>query len=129
MVNLHITMHFSEYLTVTPEKLYLELQKQASTNINIASMMNTWTTQAGYPVVTIARQSNVTYLISQERFLLQNRNHNDSSLWEIPLSYALPNDGFTNINERFTLQKNERSKLVQMTTDTEWTIFNVQQTG
>lgn len=91
--------------------------------------MNTWTTQAGYPVVTVERQSNVTYLISQERFLLKNRNHSDATMWEIPLSYASPSDAFTNTNVRFTLQKNEKTKQVQMTTDTAWKIFNVQQTG
>lgn len=119
----------SEFSTVTPEKLYFALQAQAGTTINIASIMNTWTTQAGYPVVTIERQSNVTYLVSQERFLLKSRNHTDNTLWEIPLNYASPNESFTSTNVRFTLERTERSKIVQMQTDTPWKIFNIQQTG
>lgn len=105
------------------------MQAQAGTTVNIASLLNTWTTQAGYPVVTIERQSNVTYLVSQQRFLLKSSNHNDTTLWEIPLNYASPNESFTSTNGRFTLERTERSKIVQMQTDTPWKIFNIQQTG
>lgn len=131
--NLHFAFNVyrfhSEFSTTTPEKFYFALQAQAGTTMNIASLMNTWTNQSGYPVVTIERQSNVTYLVSQQRFLLKTRIHTDATLWEIPLNYASPNESFTSTNARFMLERTERSKIVQMQTDTPWKIFNIQQTG
>lgn len=93
--------------------------------------METWTTQPGYPVVTVERTGSLTYTISQRRFLLKNKDHTDATMWEIPLNYASPSqlESFATTTSRESLTKTQRTKQITVETDTEWKIFNVQQTG
>ncbi|KAF7687342.1 leucyl-cystinyl aminopeptidase [Silurus meridionalis] len=60
---------------------------QFSKSIDVAQMMNTWTVQKGFPLVTV----NITgkqVQITQERFLFNAGNITDhSELWQIPLTY------------------------------------------
>lgn len=105
----------------------------APPNINIETILNTWTTQAGYPVVTVERQADKKKLIiSQQRFLLKTKEHNDTSLWEIPLNYASPlesDHNFTSTQHLFIMPRNQKSFEVVLRNATDWIIFNVQQTG
>lgn len=91
--------------------------------------MDTWTTQAGFPLVTVERLNNVTYRISQRRFLWKTPNHSDNTMWNIPLSYASPVESSLNTNTKFFLLNTERTKDVTIELYSEWKIFNVQQTG
>lgn len=120
----------SEYKSVVPSDLYTALQLQAG-NLDIANIMETWTTQPGYPVVTVERTGSLTYTITQQRFLLKNKSHTDATMWEIPLNYASssPLEGFSATAATETLTKTQKTKQITLETDTEWKIFNVQQTG
>ena len=94
--------------------------------------MNTWTTQAGYPLVTVERQADKkTLIINQKRFILKNKNHNDATKWEIPLNYASPlnNNNFESTKHLFILNRNQNNIKVELQEETEWIVFNVQQTG
>lgn len=93
--------------------------------------MEPWTTQPGYPVVTVERTGNFTYNVGQKRFLLKNMDHNDMTMWDIPLNYASSSqlENFASTATRETLTKTQRSKQITVETNTEWKIFNVQQTG
>jgi len=51
---------------------------------NIVEMMNTWTSQAGYPVVH-ASLSDTTVTLSQEQFFIGNRS-DTGARWPIPLN-------------------------------------------
>ncbi|KAL4228484.1 Endoplasmic reticulum aminopeptidase 1 [Mactra antiquata] len=65
-----------------------------TSDVNVRSLMRTWTEQMGYPVITLTRSgSKVT--IKQERFLLykpKDRKETFQSpfgyLWEVPFSYT-----------------------------------------
>jgi aminopeptidase N len=49
-------------------------------DVNITRVMDTWTRQMGYPVVTATREPNGTITLKQERFLFdQDANITDSS--------------------------------------------------
>lgn len=93
--------------------------------------MSTWTTQAGYPVVIVERKEDgKNLLISQRRFLLRDRSHNDSSKWEIHLNYALStNRNFENTRPSFVMTRVQDSIQLQLPEEVDWAIFNVQQTG
>lgn len=118
-----------------PEKLYSALQKQTGDNFNIATILDTWTTQSGYPVVTVDVQADrKTLHIHQKRFLLQNKNHNDDTQWEIPLNYATQadNSNFNSTHPLFILSRKSGSNsvlTVELKYEVEWIVFNVQQTG
>uniref|UniRef100_A0A0P4WBK7 Aminopeptidase n=1 Tax=Scylla olivacea TaxID=85551 RepID=A0A0P4WBK7_SCYOL len=60
---------------------------------DVGAIMNTWTQQMGYPVVTVKRAAPDTLVFSQQRFLLDpsaQYNPDDSPFrykWDVPVSY------------------------------------------
>lgn len=49
----------------------------------VKQLMDTWTLQMGYPVLTVTKKSGNTYTVSQERFLY-DRNANLTSKYKSP---------------------------------------------
>lgn len=122
----------SAFRTTTPEKLYSVLRRFADDKIDVSAMMDSWTRQSGYPLVTVnvhADRRNVS--ISQKRFFLKDKG-NSTTKWDIPLNWATAwdNANFTRTNPQFILSKSADKPLeLQLINKTEWIIFNVQQTG
>ncbi|KAM6931008.1 leucyl-cystinyl aminopeptidase [Xenentodon cancila] len=55
---------------------------------NVSEMMSSWTTQKGFPLVTVSRKGDLVTL-TQEHFLLTSDNGtHTSSLWNIPVTYV-----------------------------------------
>ncbi|KAJ6634675.1 Phosphatidylinositol 3-kinase catalytic subunit type 3 [Pseudolycoriella hygida] len=115
----------------TPEKLYSAFQRYAGDTISIATFLSTWSTQAGYPLVVVERKGDgKNLLISQRRFVLRDRTHNDSTKWELHLNYALStNRNFENTRPSFVMSRVQESIQLQLQEEVDWAIFNVQQTG
>lgn len=66
-------------------------QKSRDKSIDVAKVMDTWTRQMGFPVVTVHRNSN-KFRITQNRYLIGQTKFGGAEspynyLWEIPLSY------------------------------------------
>ena len=105
-----------EYQNAVTQDLWTELTS-VSTNLNITKIMDTWTRQMGFPLITVDRVKSTHYKISQSRYLL------DPSLdgkgpgsqfgykWEVPITWISnqepekvnqkwlsPNDGFIEIS-------------------------------
>uniref|UniRef100_A0A8B9HUF8 Aminopeptidase n=1 Tax=Astyanax mexicanus TaxID=7994 RepID=A0A8B9HUF8_ASTMX len=83
-----------EYLTnyrggnTENEDLWSSLSQVSKQSINVSQMMNTWTVQKGFPLVTVNRAGKQVKL-TQEHFLLNAENATDRShLWHIPLTYV-----------------------------------------
>ncbi|PSN54388.1 Aminopeptidase N [Blattella germanica] len=100
------------YQSSTQNDLWESLTRQGhednalDTNVTVKEIMDTWTLQTGFPVVTVTRDyEEGTMHISQERFLLRRKTDNGSSLmqnagttpapgtqgsglWWIPLTYT-----------------------------------------
>lgn len=55
-------------------------------NIDIKTVMDTWISKPGYPVVTVERRD-ADLIITQERYLLPSKNMSDDSKWIIPITY------------------------------------------
>ncbi|XP_065673410.1 aminopeptidase A-like isoform X2 [Hydra vulgaris] len=78
-----------------------DLWKQLSlvSGKDIKSVMDTWTLQLGFPVVSIDRIDNETVIVSQERFsldILKKDKHNQLDyLWKVPLIYRIKGNTFT----------------------------------
>lgn len=69
-------------------------------------------------------------LISQRRFLLRDRNHYDSTKWELHLNYALSTSrNFDNTRPSFVMSRVQESIQLELQEEVDWAIFNVQQTG
>ena len=48
--------------------LLLSLQVSSSSSVSVSDMMDTWTKQMGYPVITISASNNQRATVSQRRF-------------------------------------------------------------
>ena len=78
------------------EDLWSAFSKHNNQSLQVKTVMDTWTKQMGFPLITITRKENTIYA-SQSRFLLtgtMNNNTVDNDIvspfdykWYVPLSY------------------------------------------
>lgn len=62
------------------------LKKTLPKDMDIAKIMNTWTSKPGFPVVNVKRRG-ADLIITQERYLLPSKNVSDNSKFIIPITY------------------------------------------
>lgn len=92
--------------------------------------MSSWVLQPGFPVLNVNVASDRKHIeITQKRFLRNNPNHQDKTLWNIPLTYATDKE-----NSDFSFTKpmamlSNGSLQVDLKEPIDWIIFNVQQSG
>lgn len=79
--------------TTRPENLFDAFNAYA--DASVGDFMEPWTNQSGYPLVTVTG-SNDGYSITQQRFLLNNMDHDDKTLWPLPITFATKEADFTN---------------------------------
>ncbi|XP_015519764.2 aminopeptidase N [Neodiprion lecontei] len=129
------------YQSAEQNDLWDALTKQAhkdgvlDKSITINEIMDTWTLQTGFPVVTVNRDYNRgSATLTQERFLLQTSTtevSDDKPLWWIPITYTSQN--VLNFNETIPSRWMQAEPTITLsnlnTAANEWVIFNVQETG
>jgi len=108
-----------------------QIDKQNSTKINVTTIMNNWTTQPGYPLVSVTIDKNMVR-VTQERFLMRNFFQNEppaNITWSIPLSWTTQrNPNFSNTSAQHWLSTKEDK--INLEIDSEnWLIFNIQSSG
>ncbi|KAG5280989.1 hypothetical protein AALO_G00066240 [Alosa alosa] len=108
------------------EDLWNSLSSVSKT-FNVTEMMNTWTLQKGFPLVTVSRKGSEVKL-TQEHFLLDAGNFTSKNLWHIPLTYV--NDSCSNASgckQVFVLK--EKSAKLDIPSDVNWLKFNFKNEG
>lgn len=95
---------------------------------NVSEMMGSWTSQKGFPLVTVNRKGDQVTL-TQEHFLLTSDNTtHTSSLWHIPITYI--NDTCSLASECkqvFTLKT--KSETLKVPQSIKWLKLNYRNTG
>lgn len=92
--------------------------------------MDSWVYKSGYPVIQVNVDTNrKTIVISQKRFLRDNMNHNDQTIYHVPITFATneSNREFQSTIPSTTLMKQQLT--IEFGKPIDWIIFNVQQTG
>lgn len=138
------------YQSAEQNDLWDALTKQAHKNkvldptMTIKEIMDTWTLQTGFPVVTVTRNyDNGAVTLTQERFMLRGTDSSlacnetasvtsrSEPLWWIPITYTTESQLDFN-----TTQPSHWMKAVKSITlpnlnwsPTEWVILNIQETG
>ncbi|XP_055635493.1 aminopeptidase N-like [Toxorhynchites rutilus septentrionalis] len=125
----------SQLSAAKPDDLYAALENTISRennipdNMTIKTIMESWITVAGYPVLNVRRNYHTKkVIISQERFLNDKRVPNDH-VWHLPYNVANQRD------QNFELASFEwlTTKAAEITIDAadpgQWLIFNRQQFG
>uniref|UniRef100_A0A0C9QRU9 Aminopeptidase N n=1 Tax=Fopius arisanus TaxID=64838 RepID=A0A0C9QRU9_9HYME len=132
---LHYYLNENKYGTGTPDKLWSALQRSANehaglVNIDqpVATLMNSWASQSGYPVVH-ARLVNGNLVLEQRRFLLTREDADIDQIWWIPITLQTSKHGVLNGgNPIFWLgDKNKTASIAGFAGD--WLIVNVEQKG
>jgi len=120
-----------------PDDLFAALQEVADAaeifqdpDLNVKSIMESWTTQAGYPLITAISTSDGGIDITQQRFLLNGESQPDSkTTWLVPITYTkMSNMDFDKTTPEVWLNQSQGHVTANLTTD-EWFILNIQETA
>ncbi|XP_011643084.1 aminopeptidase N isoform X2 [Pogonomyrmex barbatus] len=131
------------YQNAEQNDLWYALTKQAhqdkvlDSNVTVKEIMDTWTLQTGFPVVTVTRNyKNGSVSLTQERFLLRNSativiSESEMPLWWIPITYTSEKQLNFNNTQPMKWMKAERSIILNDldVSSSQWILFNVQETG
>ncbi|XP_035513792.1 leucyl-cystinyl aminopeptidase [Morone saxatilis] len=95
---------------------------------NVSEMMSSWTSQKGFPLVTVSRKGDQVTL-TQEHFLLTSDNAtHTSSLWNIPVTYVSDNCSLApECRQLFTLKT--KSGTFKLPESVKWLKLNYRNTG
>uniref|UniRef100_A0A673FFZ1 Aminopeptidase n=1 Tax=Sinocyclocheilus rhinocerous TaxID=307959 RepID=A0A673FFZ1_9TELE len=117
---------------------FSEAMQREGKDINITQVMDRWTLQMGYPVVTISKNDSLdnSVTISQEHFVydtdakIQNPElFNKSFQWQIPLTLAVGNSSHISTETIIWVSnKTETHRVGHMGSET-WLLGNINQTG
>lgn len=100
--------------------------------LNVTEMMTSWTSQMGFPVVTVRRNKTVLYT-EQQHFLIHSSDKKPTTspdsrpMWVVPLTYITQQS-----KKRKLVWMRERTKEVNVSTkfnDKDWIKMNAGQTG
>lgn len=95
---------------------------------NVKDIMDTWTVQPGYPIVTVIRNG-TDIVISQQRYMLPECDQNDSQRWFIPITFET-NSIQTHDDVPFYWLDNVKEKRLSNVIDpNDWLYVNVKRTG
>jgi len=133
-----------QFEAATQDDLWRHLTRQGHKDgtlpmtMDIKTIMDTWTLQMGFPVITVTRDYNSnTATISQKRFLVTSSSKDKKKKegepayrWWVPLTYTGVNGDFNNTNTREWLEEKQQSKQVTGLPERDTAVvFNIQQTG
>lgn len=97
---------------------------QSEDELNVKEMMETWTLQEGFPIITVDVRGREVRL-SQERYL-KSDDHSQTSgfIWHVPLTY-ITSDSTT--VQRFLLKT--KTDVLYLPEEVDWIKFNVDMSG
>ncbi|VVC40903.1 Hypothetical protein CINCED_3A018294 [Cinara cedri] len=135
-LNIYLTQN--RYKGVMPKHLWnsfdnalFDITKSNLNGHNVHTIMNSWTSQAGYPVVEVGK-TNTVLVLTQERFSVGSTVdvNDDSVKWFFRSSYTTDKDRvFNKSAPSVWLDPAANETIVSVADDVQWYIFNVQSTG
>jgi len=99
-------------------------------NKDVSSMMKSWTSCTGYPVVVVtesAQGDNKTLHLTQHRFLDGGVDMSDPTIWSVPISYLICHPDNTVTEQQLLMTEKQSS--VTIPSNIKWIKFNKNQTG
>lgn len=117
-----------QFKTAVTEDLLTELEREYS---GMTDILAPFIYQAGYPVVTVSRVGDLLR-VTQKRFLIEGKDHNDTSQWTVPITIATKPEHFDKVTSNLFLFKafSKDPVLINITAiKSDYYIFNIQQIG
>lgn len=125
-------MYYREYSNAEQDDLWSALTQQAyadgifDNDMSVKEIMDTWTLQTGYPVVTAIRNE-TSVILKQERFLIGGRPEDENTtLWWIPITYKFKKG---NSMEKIWMKAQPELTIDIDVDDNSWLLLNINQTG
>ncbi|XP_061663939.1 thyrotropin-releasing hormone-degrading ectoenzyme-like [Syngnathoides biaculeatus] len=112
-----------------------EAMRSEGRDVDVGAVMDGWTLQMGYPVVTVSKSRSerpaTRYVtVSQERFLYGQGGRGNSSLrWQVPLTVAMGNGSRVCSETLIWIHNKTETHRVGEMDDGTWLLGNVNQTG
>ncbi|XP_063011108.1 thyrotropin-releasing hormone-degrading ectoenzyme [Melospiza melodia melodia] len=112
--------------------------KRVGKSVNIQEVMDQWTLQMGYPVITILGNETTDNIIviSQERFVYDSDTKpkdpargDTSYLWQIPLTIAVGNTSHISSEAIIWVSNKSEHHRVPALEEASWLLGNINQTG
>lgn len=95
---------------------------------DVKTIMDTWTLQAGYPVVTVIR-SGVNITISQQKYKLPAVDYEDTTRWFIPITYETTAQRSQDGLPTYWLSNSKNIDIPDAVDPQHWLYVNVKRTG
>lgn len=96
---------------------------------NIGDILDTWTTQPGYPVINVNVINSDVMVIKQNRFFLkQHEATSDNTMWHVPITWTSVQNSSKDSDTTPKLWLTTSSRRVENQSDS-LLIFNTQQSG
>lgn len=125
-----LTILNSALQTGVPEKLYAAFQGVIGSEYNVTELMDAWVYKPGYPLITAAvANDRKRVVITQKRYLQNNPNQEDKTLWHVPITYATDKVNNDFADTKPTKILSNESFEIEFKEPIDWIILNVQQTG
>lgn len=96
--------------------------------MDVKSIMDSWTLQAGYPVVTVERTGS-SVVITQKRYMLPKLNESDSSHWVIPITYETQANRTEVGVPSYWLRNSDNIELENVVDPEHWLYVNIKRAG
>ncbi|XP_066600502.1 aminopeptidase A isoform X2 [Prorops nasuta] len=120
------------YQNAETADLFKILQEAIGSKINLTAIMDTWTRQKGFPVLTVRKGQGNKYILTQKRFLSDPDAEYDPAeseyryKWTIPITYITNNSGIATL---FWFDKDADDLIIELDEPAEWIKFNKDQVG
>lgn len=104
-------------------------------DIDIGEMMDRWTLQMGYPVVTISKNQTEQLpshhiTVSQQHFLYgQDKGSNSSLQWQVPLTVVVGNTSMVSRETLIWIHNKTETHRIDAMHGNSWLLGNINQTG
>ncbi|XP_076764436.1 thyrotropin-releasing hormone-degrading ectoenzyme isoform X2 [Xylocopa sonorina] len=97
--------------------------------ISLVETMNSWTSQGGYPLVTVVRNyEDESAVIYQEQFSLDRPQESVSKFWHVPLNYVNEHGNWSTPTKLW-FPSEPMISLDNVGSNDTWVLFNVNRTG
>ncbi|XP_068046329.1 thyrotropin-releasing hormone-degrading ectoenzyme isoform X2 [Anomalospiza imberbis] len=116
----------------------LQALKRVGKSVNIQEVMDQWTLQMGYPVITVLGNETTDNIIviSQERFVYDRDTKpkdpargDNSYLWQIPLTIAVGNTSHISSEAIIWVSNKSEHHRIPALEEASWLLGNINQTG
>lgn len=97
-------------------------------DMDVKTIMDSWTLQPGYPVVTVERNGS-SVEISQQRFMLPKTDESDNSRWVIPITYETQTNRTQNGVPSYWLSGSKNITLTDVADPENWLYVNINRAG